>query len=148
MMTLEMIMSTDLITIAPDDNLATARQLMNENRIHHLPVMDNDELVGLVTLTDVLAATDSFLRDPDNRIHAKEIVAKEMLFSHDDVVIGRIMNDGPFTSGFPRESPGHVGEWIGHRIVSAYLKENPDVSYADLLAMDDPNVILKSYKPR
>lgn len=79
MMTLEMIMSTDLITIAPDDNLATARQLMNENRIHHLPVMDNDELVGLVTLTDVLAATDSFLRDPDNRIHAKEIVAKDIM---------------------------------------------------------------------
>ena len=78
----------------------------------------------------------------------KEMVAKEMLFTHDDAVIGRIMNDGPFTSGFPRESPGHVGEWIGHRIVSAYLKENPDVSYADLLAMDDPNVILKSYKPR
>ncbi|MDH4071767.1 MAG: CBS domain-containing protein [Gammaproteobacteria bacterium] len=79
MMTLEMIMSTDLITIAPDDNLATARQLMNENRIHHLPVMDNDELVGLVTLTDVLAATDSFLRDPDNRIHAREIVAKDIM---------------------------------------------------------------------
>lgn len=79
MMTLDMIMSTDLVTLSPDDTLATARSLMNENRIHHLPVVDDGELVGLVTLTDVLAATDSFLRDPDNRIHADEIVARDIM---------------------------------------------------------------------
>jgi hypothetical protein len=58
------------------------------------------------------------------------------------------MNDGPFTNGFPRESPGHIGEWIGHRMVQAYLNEHPEVSFAELLAMDDPKVILQSYKPR
>jgi len=79
MMTLDMIMSTDLVTIAPGDTLAIARSLMNENRIHHLPVVDDGELVGLVTLTDVLAATDSFLRDPENRIHADEIVARDIM---------------------------------------------------------------------
>ena len=74
MMSLEMIMSTDLITIAPDDTLESARTLMHENRIHHLPVVEDDGvLVGLVTLTNVLAATDSILRDDENRIHASEI---------------------------------------------------------------------------
>lgn len=80
MMTLDMIMSTNLITITPDENLAAARSLMHERKIHHLPVVDaGGQLVGLVTLTNVLAATDSFLRDDDNRIHAAEIYVKDIM---------------------------------------------------------------------
>ena len=79
MMNLDMIMSTNLITISPKDNLATARELMHDNHIHHLPVCDDKELVGLVTLSNVLAATDSILRDPDSRLHAKEILIEDMM---------------------------------------------------------------------
>jgi CBS domain-containing protein len=79
MMTLDMIMSTDLVTIAPTENLAKARELMQESRIHHLPVVDDDQLVGLVTLTNVLAATDSFLREDESRIHAKEIIIRDIM---------------------------------------------------------------------
>jgi CBS domain-containing protein len=80
MMTLDTIMSTNLITIAPEDSLAAARSLMHDNKIHHLPVVDDQgDLVGLVTLTNVLAATDSFLRDDDSRIRAKEIVVRDMM---------------------------------------------------------------------
>ena len=80
MMSLDTIMSTDLITISPHENLATARELMHDKRIHHLPVVDADEkLVGLVTLTNVLAATDSFLRDADNRLHASEIAVEDVM---------------------------------------------------------------------
>lgn len=79
MMTLDMIMSTDLITITPEENLAAARKLMHDRKIHHLPVVDDGTLVGLVTLTNVLAATDSFLRDDDSRIHAREIVVRDIM---------------------------------------------------------------------
>jgi len=80
MMSLEMIMSTDLITISPDDSLDSARTIMHDKRIHHLPVVDGEEnLVGLVTLTNVLAATDSVLRNSDNRIHANEIAVKDIM---------------------------------------------------------------------
>jgi len=80
MMSLDTIMSTDLTTISPHENLATARELMHDKRIHHLPVVDADEkLVGLVTLTNVLAATDSFLRDADNRLHASEIAVEDVM---------------------------------------------------------------------
>jgi len=80
MFSLDTIMSTDLITLKPEATLAEARSLMQSNRIHHLPVIDDDEeLVGLVTLTNVLAATDSFLRDPENRIHAVDIRAKDVM---------------------------------------------------------------------
>ena len=80
MMSLDTIMSTDIITISPHENLATAREIMHDKRIHHLPVVDSDEkLVGLVTLTNVLAAPDSFLRDADNRMHAKEIAVEDVM---------------------------------------------------------------------
>ena len=79
MFSIDAIMSTDLITLPPDATLDEARSLMHNNRIHHIPVVDDDNLVGLVTLTNVLAATDSFLRDRDNRIHANEILVKDAM---------------------------------------------------------------------
>ena len=80
MMSLDVIMSTDLKTVAPQDSLATVRKLMHENRIHHVPVVnEEDSLVGLVTLTDVLAATDSILRDDDSRLHATEIKVQDIM---------------------------------------------------------------------
>ncbi len=79
MMNLDMIMSTNLVTILPTDSLATARKLMHDNKIHHLPVCVDKELVGLVTLSNVLAATDSILRDADSRLHAKDIMVEEMM---------------------------------------------------------------------
>ncbi len=80
MMNIDSIMTTDLITIAPTENLDTARALMHKNHIHHLPVVDDERrLVGLVTLSNVLAATDSILRDPDKRMHAKEINIKDVM---------------------------------------------------------------------
>ena len=79
MFTIEAIMSTDLITLPPEATLAEARTQMHNNRIHHIPIVEDDNLVGLVTLTNVLAATDSFLRDQENRIHAKEILVRDVM---------------------------------------------------------------------
>ena len=79
-MSLDVIMSTDLKTVAPQDSLATVRTIMHENRIHHVPVVnEEDELVGLVTLTDVLAATDSILRDDESRLHATDIKVEDIM---------------------------------------------------------------------
>ena len=80
MMNLDFIMSTDLKTVSPEDTLATVRTLMHDNRIHHVPVLnEKEELVGLVTLTDVLAATDSILRDDQSRLHAREIRVADIM---------------------------------------------------------------------
>ena len=80
MFTIDSIMSTDLISVQPGATLAEARSLMQQHRIHHLPVVDkDDQLVGLLTLTDVLAATDSILRNDDSRIHAADISISEVM---------------------------------------------------------------------
>jgi CBS-domain-containing membrane protein len=80
MFSIDAIMSTNLITIKPEASLAEARSLMQENRIHHLPVVEDKRgLVGLVTLTNLLAATDSILRDTESRIHAADISAVDVM---------------------------------------------------------------------
>lgn len=79
MFSIEAIMSTDLVTVPPSATLAEVRTLMQENRIHHLPVTEGKSLIGLVSLTNVLAATDSFLRDDRHRIHANEIIVTDAM---------------------------------------------------------------------
>lgn len=80
MMNLDVVMSTDLKTVAPQDSLASVRTIMHDNRIHHVPVVDDeDKLVGLVTLTDVLAATDSILRDDESRLRAADIKVADIM---------------------------------------------------------------------
>jgi CBS domain-containing membrane protein len=82
MMELDTIMTTDLVTIGVDDNLDTARKIMHERRIRHLPVVDADsQLVGLITIANVLAATDSFLRDDESKLHPEQIPVRDVMVS-------------------------------------------------------------------
>lgn len=81
MFSINSIMSTELITVGPEDNLDTARTLMHDNKIHHLPVVEGERLVGLLTLTNVLAATDSFLREEGSRLHARDIPVKNVMIA-------------------------------------------------------------------
>ena len=82
MMELDTIMTTEVITIGVDDNLNAARKIMHDKRIRHLPVVDADgQVAGLVTITDVLAATDSFLRDDDSKLHPEQIPVKDVMVS-------------------------------------------------------------------
>lgn len=52
----EEIMSTDLITIGPDENAVQAFTMMQEKGIGRLLVMDEEEFVGLVTRSDMMTA--------------------------------------------------------------------------------------------
>ena len=49
------IMSFPVITCQPDDTVKDIMQEMNERRIRHLPVVDNGELVGIVSIGDAVA---------------------------------------------------------------------------------------------
>jgi len=48
------VMNKDVITCKPDDMLGTLASLLKENHISGLPVVDNGEVVGLVSETDLL----------------------------------------------------------------------------------------------
>lgn len=49
------IMTTEVVTLHPNDSLLKAKELIFEKRYHHLPVIDEDrKLVGIVTSWDML----------------------------------------------------------------------------------------------
>jgi len=49
------VMTLDPVTVTPDASVETAERLMHANRIHGLPVLDDDNrLVGVISQTDLL----------------------------------------------------------------------------------------------
>jgi gliding motility-associated lipoprotein GldB len=70
------------------------------------------------------------------------LVEKKMLFSNKRRDIIRYINDGPTTSGFPRESPARAGIWIGWQIVRQYMKKFPETTLKQLMKNNDYQQIL------
>jgi acetoin utilization protein AcuB len=52
-------MRTSLITVTKDATLAQARQLLHTHRIRHLPVVEGDRLLGILTDRDIRQASPS-----------------------------------------------------------------------------------------
>lgn len=50
------IMTRQLYTCAPGDDLDSIAATMTERRIRHMPVLDDDRLVGLVSIGDVVSS--------------------------------------------------------------------------------------------
>ena len=48
------VMTPDPITCSPDEKLIAMLKRMTENRFRHLPVMDGENLVGIISLGDVV----------------------------------------------------------------------------------------------
>jgi CBS domain-containing protein len=48
------IMSTDVITCTPADSVDGVSGLMTNNRVRHVPVMDDGHLTGIVSIGDVV----------------------------------------------------------------------------------------------
>jgi len=48
------ILTTNVSTISPNDTVEDAMRLMSEKHIRHLPVMENDRMVGFVSIGDMV----------------------------------------------------------------------------------------------
>ncbi len=48
------IMTRNIIVATPDDDLEYIQALMTENRIRHIPIMENKKLAGIVSIGDIV----------------------------------------------------------------------------------------------
>ncbi|BAE49376.1 CBS domain-containing protein [Paramagnetospirillum magneticum] len=48
------VMSSPVVTCSPGDSVKTIMGVMTERRIRHLPVLEKDELVGIVSIGDAV----------------------------------------------------------------------------------------------
>jgi CBS domain-containing protein len=56
------VMTTRLYTASPDDTLLEVMRLMTDRRCRHVPVMEGETLIGLVSIGDLTKATHHNLR--------------------------------------------------------------------------------------
>lgn len=48
------VMTSPVVTCSPGDSVKTIMSVMTERRIRHLPVVENDELLGIVSIGDAV----------------------------------------------------------------------------------------------
>ncbi|RJQ80057.1 MAG: CBS domain-containing protein [Desulfobacteraceae bacterium] len=48
------IMSRNMVRIGPEEDVEGCMQLMTDKRVRHLPVFENDRLIGIVSIGDIV----------------------------------------------------------------------------------------------
>lgn len=76
------------------------------------------------------------------------LIGNDYLFSSEQRLIMKYLNDAPYTSGMPIESPGKTVVWTGVRIVEKYVKKT-GVSLEELMREQDYHKLLRvaGYRP-
>lgn len=90
------IMSSPVYTIAPEENVAHARKLMLKHKISSLVVAENENMVGVITKTDL----------------SKRLAQAEPMWRRrpiDKIPVNMVMNDAPITI-YPEASIAQASE--------------------------------------
>lgn len=85
----ERVMQTDYASVSAGDHLDLVDDVMNLGRIRHMPVLDGERLVGIVSQRDLLAASLSKVLDFDaaeRRTFMRSIEVSEVM-SRDPVTV-------------------------------------------------------------
>ena len=73
------VMTADPVTIQAEGDVVAAARIMSERRIRHLPVMQGENILGVVGIRDVMGALVERLwreGDPDARETARELLRR------------------------------------------------------------------------
>jgi acetoin utilization protein AcuB len=84
----EDIMTRHVVRVNADDPLSVVRHKLNQGGFHHLPVMERQDLVGIISDRDVLSALSPFLESPSERTRDHRTLDKK---AH------QVMTPQPFT---------------------------------------------------
>jgi len=87
----------------------------------------------------------------ENEIEMWAFFLKENLFYEtNSQKINKYINPSPHSPGMPPSAPGRTANFIGWKIINAYMKRFPETTLQELLALDDAQVLLQKsrYKPK
>lgn len=69
------IMTARIIHVNPDQDIESCMKLMSNNRIRHLPVFENDRMIGIVSIGDIVKAViehkEEIIKQLENYIRGK-----------------------------------------------------------------------------
>lgn len=95
------------------------------------------------------AAQLDWCRQNEAKIWA-HFIEKKLLFAALRGDSYKYINEGPFTAGFPRESPGKLGVWVGYQIIKKYADQQANNTLKQLFENHNAQQILtqSKYKPK
>lgn len=90
------ILTTAPMTVGLDDNLATIKRIFDTHAFHHLLVVADGELFGIISDRDVLRAVSPFVDSPSERAidcatlkrHAHQIMTRKPVTVSADELVG------------------------------------------------------------
>jgi CBS domain-containing protein len=59
------VMSSDLVSVGPDESVLAASRLMRESQVRHLPVLDGGLIAGIVSIRDLFGALVDDADEPE-----------------------------------------------------------------------------------
>jgi hypothetical protein len=74
---------------------------------------------------------------------------KKLFYESNPVKIAKYINPSPNSPDMPAESPGRTANFIGYKIVKAYMERYPETTLTELIAMTDSQQLMEKskYKP-
>jgi CBS domain-containing protein len=63
------IMTSSLVTVSQDHTVEQCMKIMTRHRVRHLPVMDRDDVVGIVSIGDMVRATIASQAETIDHLH-------------------------------------------------------------------------------
>lgn len=63
------IMTHPVVTVTPDDTVDICMKIVTERRIRHLPVLDRDNIVGIVSIGDLVRTTIAVQAETIEHLH-------------------------------------------------------------------------------
>jgi acetoin utilization protein AcuB len=74
---LSSIMTREVVTVKPSDSLSKVKEILFDKRFHHIPVVEDGKLVGIVTTYDLVKLNKTF--DQYEGMTVKEIMTDKVV---------------------------------------------------------------------
>lgn len=141
-------MTKSVITVSPGDTLKAASGLLKEHRIHQLPVVENGELVGFVSGTDIRNSTF----ETSTVTQLGKILVKNRTVS--EIMIRDVITVTPEDTvedallAIQRRRLGALPVADGKKLVGIITKRDILAAFCDVLKVEEPGVRIEVLLPR
>jgi hypothetical protein len=94
------------------------------------------------------AQQTQWVKDNEQQMWA-HFLKENLLYSTELEKIGKLVNPSPNSPGMPPEAPGRTANYVGLQVVKQLMKRHPNISFEELIKMQDAQKILEmsKYKP-
>ena len=91
-MQIKNLMSEDLITVDKDQNLTDALKLFRKHNVSRLPVVNNKELVGIISERDIAnkLGSSKYESMPASRLHISSVMVKDVITVPQSMQLGDV----------------------------------------------------------